>query len=349
MEKGEIVMKKLFEQIRYCMKKGENLALVTIIADSGSTPRGAGARMLVHENGKIFGTIGGGDVEYKAQQLAAEVIKEKKSYIKAFKLVSEQIEDLGMICGGNVLLYFQFIAPDNHKMIEFIDHLLTIFDYYEDSWIITEIIDNTEWNMGIYSKSIGLYGLDIALKELSKMLISHGVNEVSGNRKFYIEPLVRSGRVIVIGGGHVAQELVPVLSHIDFRCIVIDDRKQFANKNIFPTADKVIVGEFTNIEGSVNITNNDYIVVMTRGHSYDYEVLKQVMKTNAYYVGVIGSNEKMSKIFGELRHDGFTQKDLDSIFTPIGIAIKAETPAEISISIAAELIMARAEKQKKNG
>lgn len=339
-------MKKLFEQIRHYMKNGVNTVLVTVIADSGSTPRGAGARMLVCENGQVFGTIGGGGVEYKAQQIAAEVIKEKKSYSKAFRLVPNQIEDLGMVCGGNVLVYFQFIASDNHKMLELIEYSLKMCDYDEDSWIITDITDESVWSMGIYSKSSGLYGLDISPEELSKMLKNRGVIGVSGERKFYIEPLVRAGRVIIFGGGHVAQELVPVLTHIDFRCIVIDDRERFANSNLFPTADEVIIGEFTDIEKSIKITNNDYVVIMTRGHSYDYEILSQVLKTGAYYIGVIGSRAKIAKVNEKLRNSGVSQKDIDSIYTPIGIAIKAETPAEIAISIAAELIMVRAEKKE---
>jgi xanthine dehydrogenase accessory factor len=337
-------MRGLFQALKRCMLNREDTVLATIIASSGSTPRGAGARMLVNKDGRIYGTIGGGAIEYKAEQLAEEIIIKKRSFVKGYKLEHKQVEDLGMICGGDAVVYFQFIPYTDSKTLSLVVSIIALFDHDEDSWIITDITDETAWSMGIYSKSTGLVGLDLKDDELKLLLKGCSLQINVGEKEYYSEPLVKAGSVIVFGGGHVAQELVPVLTHVGFRCVVIDDRKEFANDRLFPTADRVIVGSFENISNSVDITEKDYVVVMTRGHNYDFIVQKQVLVTDACYIGVIGSKNKIAKTNARLLQEGIPQQALDRIHTPIGLPIKAETPAEIAISIAAELIMVRAER-----
>lgn len=144
--------------------------------------------------------------------------------------------------------------------------------------------------------------------------------------------------VYIFGGGHVAQELVPVLSHLDFSCVVFDDRPEFSNREVFPDASQCIVGDFEAIASSVDIQNEDFVCIMTRGHQFDYLVQKQVLQTEARYIGVMGSRKKTQIIQEKLLADGFTASDIRRLKSPIGLDIKAETPAEIAISIAAELI-----------
>jgi xanthine dehydrogenase accessory factor len=339
-------MRGLFQVLKRCMLDQEDTVLLTIIASSGSTPRGAGARMLVNKDGRVYGTIGGGAIEYKAEQLAAEIIKTKKSFVRGYKLEHKQVEDLGMICGGDAVVYFQFIPHADSNTLSLVESIIALFDQDEDAWIITDITDETAWSMGIYSKSKGLVGLVLKEDELSLLLRGCSLQVNVGEKKYYSEPLVRAGRVIVFGGGHVAQELVPVLTHVGFRCVVIDDRKEFANNRLFPTADRVIVGSFENISDSVDISEKDYVVIMTRGHNYDFIVQKQMLVTDACYIGVIGSKNKIAKTNAMLLEAGIPQQAIDRIYTPIGLPIKAETPAEIAISIAAELIKVRAERME---
>lgn len=335
-------MKKLFNEIYNCISQGENVVLATIVAHSGSTPRGAGARMMIRENGQIMGTIGGGAVEYKAQQLASEVLKEKRSYIKGFKLSPNQVADLGMICGGDVIVYFQFIEGNDAANIALIKKIVELCHRDEDSWIITDITDEAAWSMGVYSDSQGLLGLTGLLKDdIAPMLGNRSIITTQQGKRYYTEPLIRAGRVCIFGGGHIAQELVPVLSHLGFPCLVMDDREQFANKKLFPQAESVLIGDFGHISSSVVIRPTDYIVIMTRGHQFDYIVQVQALKSQACYIGVIGSSQKIAAVTKKLFEEGFTQKDIDRIYTPIGTSIKAESPAEIAISIAGELICVR--------
>lgn len=337
-------MKKLFQMLRQCMVDGQDVVLVTIIASSGSAPRGAGARMLVNQNGRIYGTIGGGAVEYKSEQLAAEVLKEKESRLKKYRLHSNEVEDLGMVCGGDVDVYFQYISSKDSETFSVVQKAIGLFDSDEDSWIITEITEGAKCSVGIYSKGAGMYGLKLSNEALMPLISNRPVQMKIGHNEYYCEQLTSAGKVIIFGGGHIAQELVPVLSHVGFRCVVMDDRKEFADRKLFKMADEVVYGSFENIADNISITKNDYAVVVTRGHSNDYTVMEQVLRIDTRYVGMIGSKGKIAKINEKLLDAGISKEAIERVYAPIGIHIKAETPAEIAISIAAELIEVRSKK-----
>ena len=163
--------------------------------------------------------------------------------------------------------------------------------------------------------------------------------------EFYVEPISLAGVTYVFGGGHVARELVPVLEHVGFRCIVFEDRPDFATRELFPTAFGLVLGDFSAIGERIRIGPRDNVVIMTRGHGFDYEVLAQALATPAAYIGCIGSRRKVAatkaRLFAE---KGYTEEDFARVHTPIGLDIGAETPAEIAISVAAEMIRFRAER-----
>lgn len=152
---------------------------------------------------------------------------------------------------------------------------------------------------------------------------------------------MRAGRVYLFGGGHVGQALVPVLASVDFRVTVYDNRKELVNGNFFPQAEEVIYGNYKQI--SVTLTENDYVVIMTPGHQGDFDVLKQVLRHKLRYVGCIGSRHKIARTQELLRQAGISEEVIASVHAPIGLPILAQTPAEIAISIAAEMIRCRAE------
>ncbi|MDD3168332.1 MAG: XdhC/CoxI family protein [Eubacteriales bacterium] len=147
----------------------------------------------------------------------------------------------------------------------------------------------------------------------------------------------------IFGAGHVGQALEPVLRYVNFATTVIDDRPDFANRERFPDADEVmVIDSFLDAYQGMETDENSYIVIVTRGHSADYDVLKQTLKRKTAYIGMIGSRNKVAEIYRMLREDGFSQAELDRVYSPIGTSIFAETPEEIAISIAGEMIKVRA-------
>ncbi len=333
------MMRKLLKGILLELEGERSVVLCSIVASSGSTPRGAGAKMAVFADGSTVGTIGGGAVEYHATQVALEVHQSGASHTQGFVLKRNEVADIGMICGGDVTVYFQFLDGKNPDNKVFIGDILGLFDEKVNSWLVTSIGDGTLWDMGVYVERRGFVGGKTL--EIDQVAL-HCLGSAVLTDHLYVEPLTTGATVYVFGGGHVSQALVPVISNVNFRTVVYENRQAFAEKSLFPGASQVILGNFTDIVQNCNITAQDYIIIMTRGHNDDYDVLVQALRTPASYVGVIGSRKKVKTTFARLYEDGFTTLDTDRIFTPIGLEIGAETPGEIAISIAGQLIAHRA-------
>ena len=329
-------MRNMLKTIKNKLEQGQSLVLVTVIASSGATPRGAGARMLVGKEGRICGTIGGGAVEYRSEQIAASVLEKKTSLGQNFTLTKDDVQNLGMICGGACDVFFHYLPAGDSYTIMLCSEAEAQFQKGSDLWLLTDVSENGR--MGLYAEALGFWG--IAVPE-NPALSRHP--ERTGN--IFAEQINSSGKVYIFGGGHVAQELVPVLAHVGFRCVVMDDREEFTKKELFPGAEEVICGDLQNIGGYLTIGNDDYVCVMTRGHAYDTVVQAQVLKCRPTYCGVIGSAFKAAGVRKTLKEEyGLSDDELDLVTTPIGLNIKGETPAEIAISIAAQMILHRAER-----
>ena len=169
---------------------------------------------------------------------------------------------------------------------------------------------------------------------------------IDDDQRFLIEALSRKPTVYLYGAGHVSQEVARLTQRVDFRTVILDDRKEFANRQRFEAADNIILLQnFAQALAGVEIDADSYVVIVTRGHQHDKLVLEQALKTEAGYIGMIGSRRKRNAIYQALAKQGFTRKDLDRVHSPIGIEIEAETPQEIAVSIVAELIAVRARKK----
>lgn len=371
-------MKALFQQLEKILQCGEDMVLVTVVASSGSVPRGAGARMLVTKEGRVEGTIGGGAVEYTCIKRAKEVLKKKISHEEQFWLRENQVQDLGMICGGDVKIYFHYLDSANRQIQEAVEGIVDVYRNGEESWLLQDMTGDTEGekaekdipgtrreavrkdkagtknkagakntagSLAVIRRDKSSRGMEVP-DEAYTFLGTEPVQFTAGNRCYYCEKLVQAGRVYVFGGGHVAQALVPVLAAVEFRCVVLEDREEFCRPELFPKAEEVRLVDMKCPETYGQIGKEDFVCIMTRGHKDDLTVQAQVLRTPASYVGVIGSRRKKEGVFACLREQGFTEDDLKRIKTPIGLEIQAETPAEIAVSIAAELILHRAERRR---
>ena len=167
----------------------------------------------------------------------------------------------------------------------------------------------------------------------------------AGEQEYLVESYTMAGTVFIFGAGHVAKQVAVISKMVGFTTVVLDDRKEFANPDRFPGADQILVlDSFEEALQGLTMDANSYIVILTRGHRHDQTVLSQALKTNAGYIGMIGSRKKRDTIYGNLLNDGFAQKDIDRVHSPIGLGIQAETPEEIGVSIVAELILERAKR-----
>lgn len=336
-------MRELFRMLKKTIASNEAAVLVTIVADGGSVPRGSGAGMLVTGQGRIAGTIGGGAVEFECIKLAHKCLENKCSAKEFFRLRSNEIADIGMVCGGDVDIFFKYIEAGDEYFLRLSETVGELFNDNRQSWLITRIDEDNNGTMSVYSGGNVLVGDELP-SEVIEGIMNGSSRVETGSVKYYIERLVRAGRVFVFGGGHVSQQLVPILSRCDFSCTVVEDRPEFARPELFENrAANIMLINMDDIGELVPaVTADDYICIMTRGHRDDYLVQYQMLKTPACYIGVIGSRHKKESVNARLKADGYSEEDLQRITTPIGLDIHSETPAEIAVSIAAQLIEVRA-------
>ena len=335
-------MREFFKNTIHALRAGQPVELVTVVAAGGSTPRGAGAMMAVYADGSTEGTVGGGNVEFASTHLAVQLLSQGACDLRHFNFVPGDAASLGMVCGGDVTIHFQFLPAGNSAVMDVLKDVVTASGENLDTWLVRRFGDFGVTAMGLADRN-GLRYLPEGTVLPEGLLENKGVYQDD----WFACPVVKAGRVYIFGGGHVSQALVPAIAAVGFQPVVYDDRPEFSDPALFPKAEKTLCGSFLELEKKITVTPDDYVVIMTRGHQADYEVLTQVLRSGAKYIGCIGSRRKLAFCLERLLEAGFTEEEYARVHAPIGLAIGAETPAEIAVSITAEMIAVRAGKDRK--
>ncbi|MPW24553.1 xanthine dehydrogenase [Alkalibaculum sp. M08DMB] len=195
-------------------------------------------------------------------------------------------------------------------------------------------------------------------KDLTDIYDKISVAYNSGNLEFYelenninllIEPFIPNPRLIIFGGGHISKPLTELATRIGFLVTVIDDRISFANQARFPEAKEIICNSFEKSFNEITFLKSDFVVIVTRGHSYDGIILREVLQHKLHYIGMIGSTRRVKGMMKELVDEGFPKDILEQVKSPIGLNIGAITPDEIAISIIAELIASKNNSKENKG
>lgn len=339
----------LFKDVLMLLEQGEDVALATILTRSGSAPRTAGTRMVVRADGSIIGTIGGGIFEARTQQLADQVLKEKKPRVAEFVLRDDEAGRLGMICGGRVEVLVQPLESADDFCKELYRELVTALSSPKKVWLITQVPavnqEDGDLRQCLVKEDRSMFP-EALCKDAVELIARADPNQSHvvevGEQRFLVESLSHAGEVYIFGAGHISQQLAPLAKLVGFDITVLDDRSDFCNTARFPSADRLIVlASWEQPLEEPAISEESYLVIVTRGHAYDQTVLAHALKTPARYVGMIGSRKKRDAIYQALMAAGFKPGDLERVHSPIGLSIGAETPQEIAVSIVAELIQAR--------
>ncbi len=180
-----------------------------------------------------------------------------------------------------------------------------------------------------------LMHFDLSGKEESATMICGGQMDA------FFEPIAAQGTLYLFGAGHIARSTATIGKMLGFRIVVIDPRPEYNNSDYLPDGDVLIVEDFSQAFPKLDIEEAAYIIIYTYAHTMDEECLHFALGTKAKYVGMIGSKKKVKEIKERLLKRGITQEQLDSVHSPIGLDIGAETPVEIAVSILAEIIKVR--------
>ena len=343
-------MRKIIECIANHLETQHDVVIATILEKSGSAPREAGTKMLIHKDLSIEGTIGGGLLEAMVIKLASKVFETKKYVIEDFELSNADATQAGMVCGGEVRVLLEYVDAFDIQNVDIYHKAHELREAGEDFVMITKVSSKTNTIFGKdkwICTPTDIYGIEN--KEISAIVQSlrENYNRIKfhifmGKERYMIEPCSCADRLYIVGAGHVSQQISALTKELGIYTAVIDDREEFSNKERFPTADEVhVIASYEGLFHEVKIPKNSYIVIVTRGHSFDKIVLAQALHAQAKYIGMIGSKSKKNHLYGELLSEGFSQKELDEVHCPIGVSINAQTPEEIAISIVAEIIQAK--------
>ncbi|GAB4256124.1 MAG: XdhC/CoxI family protein [Thermoleophilia bacterium] len=252
---------ELYKAMAELSEQGTPFVLATVIEAVGSTPRKAGAKMVVLGDGRILDTVGGGKVEAQIIEDAREALRQGTSRVVDYELRPTGEHALGMVCGGRVKVFLEVNGPAN--------------------------------------------------------------------------------TLLIVGGGHIALKLCPMAKLLDFRVAVLDSRPEFATAERFPDADTVIVGSPDEVAQLVSIDRGTHIVIVTHTHTHDLAALRAVVGSPAAYIGMIGSRNKVRTLKGQLEEEGVPGEALARVRAPVGLDLGGQTPAEISLSILAQIVAER--------
>jgi len=349
-------MPEIYKRMIQELSSGRPVVLAAIISQAGSSPRSLGAKFVVCHDGSLVGSIGGGKLEAQVIKAAEGPMKRGTAIVKKIRMTGKEVAGTDMICGGNVDVLIQGITPGNHHACEILEEVLLLVTKRRQGILAVGPLpkqgEEAKVGMLLYRPEGKMLGSMGQAKVVLELIRSHAETTLGADTPvicnsllgpILMEPISSHQTVIVFGGGHISVNLVPMLTMVDFRVVVVDDRAEFANEKRFPLTDQIVVADYGKSFDQLEFTPETYCVIVTRGHIHDKTVIENVLTRPTRYVGMIGSRRKRDMVYDALMKQGFSPEQLKGVYSPIGLDIGAETAEEIAISIAAELIQIRAQ------
>ncbi len=336
---GNAMNNHLWKEMCDRLGRGEAVAVATIATRDGSAPRSAGAKMLVGREGILCGTLGGGPAEAMAAVEAVKALAGGESGLFSIDMGGSAATGADLICGGMVRIFVQRLEPASLAVLRLIWERMRAG---LDSTVMTPVRGKPEPVLVLPGSEPDWLSEAMANGSGGACLFSHEGTE------YLIEPLKARTRLILVGGGHVSLATAQMAVLVDFEVTVLDDREEFANPSRFPWLEPGRTIVTPDFRGCLRedvlgfpVGGNCCIAILTRGHSFDEEALAQALATPAGYVGMIGSRRKRDALYDRLAGRGVPRAALEKVHCPIGLPLGGDTPAEIAVSIVAELVSAR--------
>ncbi|MFQ6109974.1 MAG: XdhC family protein [Candidatus Aminicenantales bacterium] len=346
-------MKNIYFHLSELIRK-EKVALATIIEAKGSTPQVQGASALFTSGGLIAGTLGGGLLEGNARRRAEEALKERYPLIYRFDLDARLTSREGAVCGGQAVILID-PTPEIHQRTfqrlhqSFLKRqpgiLATKIEAFSDRKIFISRywIEGEQESLADLEEPLSRYGEDMVETLMQRKPSLIKVRREKGKESLlFFEPVFPLPQLVIAGAGHIGRAVAHLGNLLNFEVIVIDDRTEYANRENIPDADRIIVGEMGKAVRNFSISSDTYVVIVTRGHQHDAEVLRQCIASDAAYIGMIGSARKIRLMKEKFLKNGWASSDQwDRVRAPIGLEIGSKTVEEIAVSIAAQLVQVR--------
>ena len=337
-----------YQKVVEFIESGRAFAVALILKAEGSTPRKAGVKAIIDHAGKIWGTLGGGVVEAEAQRHAIEACRSKRPMICDLQLQGvDSINDVP-ICGGTMRL---LIDPTADKYQACFAQVAEANRQRQRGVMLTTVRNTThtevtyQWfSHDAIPPDVAFPGVDhirLCLKREATQLFTESSLNPTEATEVLVEPVIPKPLLLIAGGGHVGQALARQATLVGFDVTVVDERPEFTDPALFPEGTTTGCGDIAEQIAAL-ITDDTYIVIVTRGHQLDAAALEACIHSRASYIGMIGSKRKVALMRRHFIESSLaTGAEFDRVFTPIGLDIGAVTVPEIAASITAELIAVR--------
>ena len=324
---------KILSACMEILKDKASACLVAVISHTGSVPGDEKALMLVKGDGKTQGSVGGGALEMEAMAQARKVMEEGQARHMEARLTPEMG---GLPCGGSASLLLLPLKQGAGPELFLLENLLKDLGERCSTGFQVSFSHEREEEMEKRSKA---FPCRIRILEGPAFFLREESPPSSVSFFIRLEPQTR---LLIFGAGHIAQALCPMALAAGFDPGIFDDRNDYLGTISFP--ENVPVHSIESFKGcmeGLSITPSTWILIATYGHNHDHVVLEQALNTQARYIGMVGSRRKREALFAKLRAEGFGEEALSRVHCPVGLAIGAQTPGEIAVSILGEMIAIR--------
>lgn len=305
-------MREVASEYREWRAAGDEVAVATVVETWGSSPRPLGSRMLASRSGRMAGSVSNGCIEGAVFEEAQKVLASGQAKLVEFGVADDLAFEVGLACGGHIEVFIQPAGRVQDRAVELLAAetpftLLTDLKSGE-----TEIVEGP------------------ADGELARR---------DGDR--FVEPFPRPAHMVIVGAIHIAIPLHRIAKLMDYRVTVVDARAAFANAERFPEADAIITEWPDEALTSITVDRSTAVVILTHDPKFDMPALRTVLKTDAGYIGAIGSRKTNQNRFDALREEGFTEEQLGRVHGPIGLDLGARGAEETALGIMAEVTAVR--------
>jgi len=346
-------VREIYAKMAELEREGRRFAVCTVVRTIGSTPQVVGAKLIVDDLGRLTGTLGGGCVEGDAFVEAKRVIQSGDTSLREYELTEDLAWDTGLVCGGTMWIQIEpgeralhlggrdllgdvLAASSGGKPVA----LATLLskkgkDIEASGKLFVETDGRAHGTVGTQDDAARTAAVD-ALREGTPRTV-----RLDEAHELLIEPVLAKPRLVIAGGGHVGLAIAKMASMLEYEVTVIDDREEFASRDRFGPSVDVVRMDMMEALRTLPIGWNTFIVIATRGHKLDASCLREAVKRDARYVGLLGSKRKTVLIAKMLRDEGVSEERIRAVHAPIGLDLGGRTPAEIALSVLAELSVER--------
>jgi xanthine dehydrogenase accessory factor len=349
-------MREVVPDIDRWRAQGQAIALATVIQTWGSAPRGTGAKMALTADGQISGSVSGGCVEGAVFEAGVQALKTRRPQLLHFGVADETAWQVGLACGGSIEV---FVEPLDLNLYDAMHTVLgeeipaatvTVIRgpagllgreilLREDGSVVGELGD------GLDERALAAARSALAERQSQRLNLTPPVSAAHGGEQegvesveVFIDVLLPSPTLIVVGGVHIAVALTSIAKTLGYRTIVVDPRKVFGSETRFPSVDRLIQVWPDEALPQIGLTHSTAVVMLTHDPKLDDPALKIALPSPAFYVGALGSRKTQEQRRRRLLAQGLAQAHLDRLHGPIGLEIGAKTPEEIALAVMAQIV-----------